>query len=301
MGVFSVSSRDPYPTGGVKLPAPRAGQPSLHQEKTDDRGQGVTADRLVDHAAALAAGHAITFSKPDLDVEAWHDAHPEQTGDRPSWMTVPDRPWCCGIHNETDKGDDRMCARTLIEGLPLRAMPPIPADAHMPRPCPATLSVEVWQMPGAAEPMVILSASLGHWEHRSLRLTVGEAVDLAGKILRHVEWGEQPLPLSPPPAGSPSWQKTACPVWADCDHRETELVGDRFHRTAAGSMVKVDLSLDGFDSFVEVSLVQDEQSAESKVELSHCDRQFADLLTGEARMLAANLLRVPALIVGGAR
>jgi hypothetical protein len=69
MGVFGVSSRDPYPTstGTASMPSgfrvedattdtfPVLNPPTLHQAKMDDRGRGINSNRLVNHAAAVVA------------------------------------------------------------------------------------------------------------------------------------------------------------------------------------------------------------------------------------------------------
>lgn len=93
MGVFGASSSDPYPTavGTAQMPIgfradegptetfPSVNPPSLKLDKADDRGKGITSNRPVDQAAALAAGHAmLNIPRPriDADDEAWQDAHP---------------------------------------------------------------------------------------------------------------------------------------------------------------------------------------------------------------------------------
>lgn len=63
--------------GIAKVPAPRsAGQPTMRHAKADDRGDGVTSARLVDHAAALAAGDAmLNIPRLGTDVAASEHYH----------------------------------------------------------------------------------------------------------------------------------------------------------------------------------------------------------------------------------
>jgi hypothetical protein len=265
-------------------------------------------------------GPAPQPNLPDLDMEAWRSAHPEQNDDRPSWMTYPERVWCSGGHKESDIPEDRGCVRDVLNGLPLRRMDQIRA-MYCGNPCPpapATIVVELRQMPADTAPHVVLSAVVAgsllgggnESEVRSVLLTVAEAVDLAGKLVQHAEWGEQPPPLTPAPQGSASWQWTACPAWSKCEHKDEDGEGDQFHQTSTDEddIVKVDRSLEavlfsGWTEvpYIEVAVRQDAYTAESLVELSKGTAAFAHLLTGEARMLAASLVMLPVLVQDGPR
>jgi hypothetical protein len=238
-----------------------------------------------------------TVDPSDDDSVSPRGFHPAEAF-RPFWMTGWEPAWCTYGHFDDDSRDDKRHVGTPAE-IRLSLMDPYDFGEHVHRERrfePARVRFNLVQRLTEAEPAVWFYRDI-HSTTPWVTCTLAEASDLATRLTVFADRGEEALPSTPAPEGSPFWLATACPHWCEHTHQPYDQDEDRLHMSGvlddSGRMnLQLEHAIGGEVADLNVSLYRHYRDAIGEVSVSKSGEPSIDLTPAEARTLACHLRRL---------